>query len=154
MTTIDYTREAGRARTLRQRVNLDQLDYRRELARLASLGIPQRQLSKVLGISQPSLSSALKTAEKVSPTRPGFSGADPYEVCLRYSVGELSREQLIAELQRWDYVVPEPREHDHFDDLRFDTPGSFSDVERALNDGLIDGEAYDTVLEATADESR
>ncbi|WP_431030907.1 hypothetical protein [Plantibacter sp. RU18] len=154
MTTIDYTMEAGRARTLRRRVNLDQLDYRRELTRLASLGIPQRQLSKELGISQPSLSTALKTAEKVSPARPGFSGADPYEICLRYSVGELTRDQLIDELTRWDYVIPEAREHDFFDDLRFSTPGSFSDVGQARNEGLIDGDAYDLVLEATAYEPR
>lgn len=154
MTTIDYTVEAGRARTLRQRVNLDQLDYRRELTRLASLGCTQRQLSKVLGISQPSLSSALKTAEKVPPSRPGFSGADPYEVCQRYSVGELTREQLVDELTRWDYVTPANREHDYFDDLRFTTPGSFDDVGQAFDDGLIDTEVYDTVLAAVADEPR
>lgn len=154
MTTIDYAIEAGRARTLRQRVNLDQLDYRRELARLASLGGTQRQLSKVLGISQPSLSTALKTAQKVPPARAGFSGADPYEVCQRYSVGELTREQLIDELTRWEYATPAKREHDYFDDLRFATPGSFDDVGQAFDDGLIDAEAYDIVLAAVAGEPR
>ncbi|ALQ32644.1 hypothetical protein AA310_00115 [Arthrobacter sp. YC-RL1] len=154
MTTIDYAVEAGRARTLRQRVNLDQLDYRRELARLASLGCTQRQLSKVLGISQPSLSTALKTAQKVPAARAGFSGADPYEVCQRYSVGELTREQLIDELTRWEYATPATRERGYFDDLRFATPGSFDDVGQAFDDGLIDAEAYDTVLAAVAVEPR
>lgn len=154
MTTIDYAVEAGRARKLRQRVNLDQLDYRRELSRLASLGGTQRQLSKVLGISQPSLSTALKTAQKVPPAKPGFSGADPYEVCQRYAVGELTRDQLIDELTRWEYATPAKRERDYFDDLRFATPGSFADVGQAFDDGLIDVNAYDTVLAAVAGEPR
>lgn len=150
MTTIDYSIEAGHARTLRQQVHLNQLDYRRELARLASLGGSQREWARTLGISQPSLSSALKTAEKVPPARPGFSGADPYEVCQRYAVGQLTREQLIDELKRWDYVVREKREHDFFDDLRFSTPGSFDDVGRAFDDRLIDDKLYDTILSAIA----
>ena len=154
MTTIDFTAEAGRARTLRQRVNLDQLDYRRELSRLARLGGTQRQLSKVLGISQPSLSTALKTAQKIPPARPGFSGADPYEVCQRFAVGELTREQLIDELTRWQYATPAKREHDYFDDLRFATPGSFDDVGQAFDDGLIDADAYDTLLSAIAGEHK
>lgn len=150
MTTINYEVEAGRARTLRQRVNLDQLDYRRELSRLASLGGTQRQLSRVLGISQPSLSTALKTAQKIPPARAGFSGADPYELCQRYAVGELTRDQVIDELTRWDYAKVTKNEHDYFDDLRFATPGSIDDVAQARNDGLIDGELYDLVLDATA----
>lgn len=150
MTTIDYPMEAERARTLRQQLELNQLDYRRELSRLVSLGGSQREWARALGISQPSLSSALKTAEKVPPVRPRFSGADPYEVCQRYAVGQLSREQLICELARWDYVVPEKREHDYFDDLRFSTPGSFDDVVRALGDGLLGAELYDTILDAVA----
>lgn len=154
MTTIDFTAEAGRARTLRQRVNLDQLDYRRELSRLAGLGGTQRQLSKVLGISQPSLSTALKTAQKVPPARTGFSGADPYEVCQRFAVGELTREQLIDELTRWQYATVARRENDYFDDLRFATPGSFDDVGQAFDDGLIDADAYDTVLAVVAGEHK
>lgn len=150
MSIIDYAVEAGHARRLRQRVNLDQLDYRRELLRLRALGASQRELSKVLGISQPSLSSAMKTAVKVPPPRPGFSGADPYEVCQRHAVGELTREQLIDELTRWDYATVAVGEHDYFDDLRFSTPGSFGDVAQAFDDGLIDAEAYDAVLEAVA----
>lgn len=153
MTTIDVPAEAGKARKLRQRLSLDQLDYRRELARLAELGAPQVELSRVLGISQPSLSSALKKARETQPPREGFSGATSYEICQRYSVGELTREQVLDELKRWEYVVPEPGEHDYFDDLRFDTPGSFDDVARAHDDGLIDNEIYDAVLDHVAGEA-
>lgn len=153
MAIADYSTEAGRARTLRQQVHLNQLDYRRELSRLASLSGTQREWAKALGISQPSLSSALKTARTVSPVRPGFSGADPYEVCQRYALGELTREQLIDELTRWDYVVHEKREHDYFDDLRFSTDGSFDDVGRAHDDRLLGDELYDTILDAVAEKS-
>lgn len=147
MTTIDFAVEAATARKFRQRLDLDQLDYRRELLRLTALGASQNQLSKVLGISQPSLSSALKTAAKITQPREGFSGADPYELCQRYAVGELTRERLTDELSRWDYVRAEPvGERDYFDDLRFSERGSFDDVVRALDDGLIDGSIYDTVL--------
>jgi hypothetical protein len=147
VTTIDVPAEAGKARKLRQRLSLDQLDYRRELARLAELGAPQVELSRVLGISQPSLSSALKKARDTQPPREGFSGSDPFEICQRYAVGELTREQVIDELTRWEYVPLEPRQHDYFDDLRFDTPGSIEEIGRAFDAGLIDGEIHDTVLD-------
>lgn len=150
MGAVDFIFEAGRAIIMRQRAELDQLDYRRELVRLASLGGTQRQLAEALGISQPSLSSALKTAQKVPPVRPGFSGADPYEVCQRYAVGQLAREQLVDELTRWEYIKPEPVEHGFFDDLRFTTPGSFDDVVRACTSGLIDGELYDILLDPSS----
>lgn len=154
MAVVDLVREAGLARRLRQRVSLDQLDYRRELARLAALGGTQRQLSKVLGISQPSLSSALRTAHKVPEPRPGFSGADPYEICQRYAVGELTRVQLVDELTRWEYPSAEAGEHEFFDDLRFSQPGSFDDVGRALDDDLIGADIYDTVVATLASPAR
>lgn len=147
-TKLDLAKEARRARRLRQRLNLDQLDYRRELGRLAGLGATQRQLSAVLGISQPTLSTALKKAAEVIPPRQGFSGAEPYEICQRYAVGELTRDQLVDELTRWDYALPPIVDHDHFDDLRFSTPGSFDDVRNALQDGLIDADTYDVILDA------
>jgi len=146
MTTIDFAVEIATARKFRQRASLDQLDYRRELLRLTALGASQVQLSRALGISQPSLSSALKTAAKVPQPREGFSGADPYELCQRYAVGELSRESLVDELSRWDYVTEPVGERDYFDDLRFSVRGSFDDVVQALDDGLIDNAIYDAIL--------
>ncbi|MFZ4843983.1 hypothetical protein [Mycetocola saprophilus] len=147
MTIIDLAVEAANARKFRQRLDLDQLDYRRELVRLIELGASQNQLSRVLRITQPSLSSAMKTAVKVTRPREGFSGADPYELCQRFAVGELTREQVTEELSRWDYVAAQPVENqDYFDDLRFSKPGSFDDVVRAFDDGLIDGTIYDAVL--------
>ncbi len=152
MTTIDLSVETRRARTLRRRLDIDQLDYKRELARLATLGGTQRQLSALLGISQPSLSSALKTAEKVAPPVPGFSGSDPFEIAQRYSLGELTRERLIDELTRWEYA--DSQQTDGNNDLLFDVPGSFDDVERARDAGLIDGKTYNVILRILAEDSR
>lgn len=148
MSVIDLSAEVAKARVLRQRIELDQIDYRRELNRLAELNQPQRQISAALGISQPGLSTALKTAKKVPPARPGFSGASPYEICQRYAVNELTRDQVIDELTRWEYVIPEVIEHDYFDDLRFDTPGSLDDVVQAFHHGLIDADLYGVVIAA------
>jgi len=151
MTTIDLHVETRRARTLRQKLELDQMDYRREIARLSALGT-QRELAQMLRISQPSLSVALKKAETVAPARPGFSGASPYEVCQRYAVGEISREQLLDELTRWEYVIPPQVEYDYFDDLREEPPGSFNDVLLARNAGLIDDDIYGGLLDVLGED--
>jgi DNA-binding transcriptional regulator YdaS (Cro superfamily) len=151
MTTIDLHAETRRARTLRQKLELDQMDYRREIARLSALGT-QRELAQLLRISQPSLSGALKKAETVPPARPGFSGATPYEVCQRYAVGEITREQLVDELTRWEYVIPPKVEYDYFDDLREEPPGSFNDVLLARNAGLIDDDIYGRLLDVLAED--
>lgn len=152
MTTIDLHAETRRARTLRQKLELDQMDYRREIARLSALGT-QRELAQLLRISQPSLSGALKKAETVPPARPGFSGATPYEVCQRYAVGEITREQLVDELTRWEYVIPPKVKHDFFDDLREEPPGSFNDVLLARNAGLIDDDVFEEVLLAQPEDA-
>jgi transcriptional regulator with XRE-family HTH domain len=143
--------EVAKARTLRQRLALDRLDYDREVARLAGL-MSQSELSRQLRVSQPAINETVRKAEKLAPVRPGFSGATPYEIAQRYSVGELSREQLIEELSRWEYAPGQVT--NGYDDLLFDVPGSFDDVVRALNDGLIDDDTYEIILMADAEESR
>ena len=147
-----YVDEVGRALMLRNRMKVDQLDYRRSLSKLNSFGVSQRRIARDLNISQPSLSSALKTAEKVPALRPGFSGADPYEICLRYSVGDLTQEQVVDELVRWDYVTP-GLDEGSCGSLRFDVSGSFSGVRDACFDGLIEVELYNVVLERLVCES-
>ena len=70
MTTISYRPEVQRARTLRQRLDLDRLDYLRELRRLATV-MSQTELAVQLGVKQPTIHSALRTAAKVVEP-PGF----------------------------------------------------------------------------------
>jgi len=149
MTIIDQNPDAQAARRLRQKLAIDQIDYRRSLQRLAESKLPQRDLSEYLRISQPTLSSTLRSAKKTPPVREGFSGADPYEIAQRYAVGEISREQLVDELSRWDYE-PGPEPTDGYDTLIISVPGSFDDVVRAFSDGLIDAQLYDEILDAAS----
>ncbi|MGL4339999.1 MAG: hypothetical protein ACRCSP_06220 [Rhodoglobus sp.] len=144
----DVAAEGGVVRGLRNRVEVAELDFSRELLRLVGLGFSVRQLSRALRTDPLTVVKLVKAAQKVAPCREGFSGADSYELCMRFSVGRLTREELIEELTRWEFVPREVREHDYFDDLRFSTPGSFDDVGQAFDDDLIDDEVYDYLLRA------
>lgn len=131
-------------------VDVALLDYRRELKRLADAGNTQTEISRALHISQPSVSSALKTACAVPDVASGFSGAGPYEFCQRYAIGQIDRERLVDELARWEYApIPEP---DWLEDIvPSPGPGSWREVEEAAGNGLIDGELYETSLHASID---
>lgn len=145
MKILDMPADARPVVRARQRRECDDLDYRRELLRLVERGYTQRQVAHWLGIAQPSLSSALKTARTTPLPREGFSGASPKEICQRYAADFLSREQLVDELTRWDYAPM--AETDGYDSLLVDPPGSFAEVIAAADAGLIDDDVYDEVLE-------
>ena len=119
------------------------MDYRRTLVRAAATHT-QTEVAKVLHVSQPALSQQLKTAKKTPEVPEGFSGAGPYEICQRYAAGEIGREQLLDELARWPYTpIPQPV---WLDDITPSPgPGSFREVMRAADEGLIDGATYDEV---------
>ena len=151
MTTISYRPEVQKARALRQRLDLDRLDYLRELRRLATV-MSQTELASQLGVKQPTIHSALRTAAKVVEPVPGFSGASPYEIAQRYATGELTRAQIVDELGRWVYPSEAPT--DGYDSLLVSTAGSFGEVGRALSEGLIDGAIYDAILDRAADSSQ
>ena len=87
----ELTSESSRARAMRLRIDLGNIDYARELHRLTGLGASQHDLASALFISQSGLAAALTAAHQVLPTRPGFSGASPYELCQRFAAGRLSR---------------------------------------------------------------
>lgn len=128
-------------RQLRHRQILDRLDYLRALRRLAT-AMTQSDLARALGLTQPSISSALKSAAKVADPRPGFSGAGPYEIAQRYVAGELDRDCVIDELSRWavDPVAPSsPRTVDNRSDPRHE-------LRKAVRDGLLDEDTYQTIL--------
>ena len=76
--------------------------------------------------------------------KPGFSGASIREICDRYAVGLLSRDQIIDELQRWPY---EPRQT-----LRWfyenNTDLSSEYLELAYDRGLISEDIYDAVYDS------
>jgi hypothetical protein len=132
-------------RLLQQRQAVDRLDYLRGIRELAA-SMTQTELAKRLGLAQPSISSALRTAVKVPDVRPGFSGASPYEIAQRYAAGELPADQVVDELARWEYV-PRPAT-DGYDWLTAGSDvGTWAEVEKALRDGLLEDATYDAILE-------
>lgn len=131
---------AREARSLRRRSELDRLTYIRKVGELAALG-SQREIAKVLGIAQPNVHKTMKAAAAAPPLVDGFSGADPYEIAERYSIGELTLFQLVDELLRWDYP-PTKNRTDAYDDLVFSVPGSWDDVVRAQSHDLLPMDVY------------
>lgn len=144
MTMLDMPPEAKPAVRLRQRREIDEIDYRRELLLLASK-YTQRQVAHWLRITQPSLCTALKTAKATPMPREGFSGASPKEICQRYAADLISREQMVDELTRWEYAPM--AETDGYDSLLVDAPGSFAEVIAAADAGVIEADVYDEVVE-------
>lgn len=138
--------EAQAAVRARRRKEIDELDYRRELRKLAQLGYSQREMSRWLGIAQPSVLSALRTAAKVQMPLTGFSGATPLEICTRYAVGALERDQLVDELARFPYRAADV-ETDGSDALLVDPQGAWSEVSAAVRRGLIERDIYREVFE-------
>ena len=144
MTIAEVPAEARAAVLARRRKEIDELDYRRELRRLEECGYSQTQISKWLGIAQPSVLSALRTAAKVTMPLDGFSGATPYEICQRYAGGLIDRAQLVDELTRFPYV--EGGRTDGYDSLIVDPAGTWSEVSDARRRGLIENDVYEEVF--------
>ncbi len=136
--------EVATARRMRSRREVSGLDYLRALRQLAG-SMTQVELARSVGVTQPAISAALKSAAKVSEPRAGFSGADPYEIAQRYAAGDLGRDQVIDELARWDCRPGRPT--DGYDWTTGDV-GEFNEmVGKALDDGLLEPDTYDAILD-------
>lgn len=122
-------------RRLRHRHIIDRLDYLRGLRRLAA-GMTQADLAKELGLTQPSISSALKSAAKIPDPPAGFSGASVYEIAQRFTAGELGRDELVDQLSRW----PDATAFDRLSALEsLDSPDSVDSLDHPDSAGPPDG---------------
>lgn len=149
MTAVqDTVRELDELARARVRREVAELDYQRALVRAAQ-SHSQREIAHTVQLSQPSVSSALKTARRVAMPEPGQQWASPYEVCQRYAAGELDRDEALRVLCAWPYVEPEGKP-DPWDDLMLHTEGSIDDVVQAHGDNLIDDEMYAAIIQAYA----
>ncbi|MCJ1675748.1 hypothetical protein MT355_20970 [Rathayibacter sp. VKM Ac-2929] len=72
-----------------------------------------------------------------------FSGASPFDIAHLFATGALTREQAIEELGRWPYRSGSVS--DGYDWTTADE-GEFSEIGRAMTEGLIDDEMYDEIL--------
>jgi hypothetical protein len=144
MTIAEVPPAARDAMRARRRKEIDELDYRRQLRRLDENGYSQVQISKWLGIAQPSVSSALRTAASVPMPLEGFSGATPYEICQRYAAGLIDRARLVDELTRFPYA--QGGHTDDYDSLIVDPAGTWSEVSDSARQGLIEDDVYEEVF--------
>ena len=144
---MTVTRNPGVAAVvrLRRRQAVDRLDELRAV-QVLSKTMSQTELAKVLAISQPAVNKALKAAAKVPEVREGFSGGSPYEIVQRFAAGQIGREQLVDELGRWEYARTSAT--DGVDWLADEPVGTFEEVGRALDEGLIDEDTYTAILDA------
>lgn len=77
--------------------------------------------------------------------------AGPYAIAKLYAAGGIDRDTMIRELSTWPYAKNEGADAaaSEWDSTPYlDTPGSFAEVGKAFDEGLIDGEAYDEILSA------
>ena len=109
-------------------------------------GISQVEVARALRIAHPDAERLLEALEQAREPDGSLPG-DAYAVAERYAVGELSREQMRETLGAWDYS-PRRVMADYWDDVGVTREGSFGDtVGRAFDDGLIDGDDYDAILD-------
>lgn len=128
--------------------------YLRRLRQLHVQGYTQVRLAKIVGVSQPTVSDMLRRARIEAPDlRPGTHGGSAYEVAAKYAAGEIERGAALRELIGWPYESPaEPSPLEWVDGGTPAVEGSFNiQIGRALRDGLLTDEDYDTILDALAD---
>jgi transcriptional regulator with XRE-family HTH domain len=151
MSTVDQAVDLTAVRRLRHQHLIARLDYLRGLRQLA-VGMTQSELARALGLTQPSISSALKSASKLADPRPGFSGATVYEIAQRFTAGRLARDQLIDELGRWDY---EPQQTAGKLWVSLDgAADTMIELHKALRDGLLDTDTHQAIVERQRELSR
>lgn len=95
-------------------------------------------------LAQPTVHKMLKVAERDPEPPAGFSGATPMEICQRFDAGEFGRDELVDQLVRFPYA--EGGRTDGYDSLIVDPPGTWSEVSRAVEVGLIDEDVHEDVF--------
>lgn len=128
----------------RLRKDLAELDYRRELRRMAEAGFTSEQIAQWIWVPKESVEQAIDASERDLMLLEGFSGATPDEICRRYAVGQIDRAQLVDELVRFPYA--KRGENDGYDWLAILPPGTWSEVSAAVRYGYIDDELYGEVF--------
>lgn len=141
--TVDQPRDVeilSKLRKQRLLIEAEKLDYKRTLKAALVEKIPQKLIADTLGVSQPAVAKALKSASTVPDVLEDRDAATPYELCQRYAAGLITREDMIKELAGWPY--PPTPIADEFGDFQGAVSGTFDDVVLAENTGLINADDY------------
>lgn len=142
-TTVEHALE--QARHLRLVEDLASRDVLRAVRSAADLGALQREIAAALRVSQPAVVKMLQRQPADAPSIPaGHSGATPYEVAERYAAGQVSREQMRAELGAWHYA---PRQAPDIDEAGVPDLTTVDALDEALRRGLIDEDDYDAIAD-------
>ena len=108
----------------------------------------QVQMAEALGLSQPAVAKALKSAASTPDVLSGFSGASVMEVCQRFAAGFIDRDQVVHELVAWPYV--DEGSFDEFGEYTGPVSGTVDDLSVARGLGFIDDGVYADVLQGLA----
>jgi predicted transcriptional regulator len=144
---IDATAEVAKAKAA---VTVAEHKLLAQVQRAHAEGATQAEIATVLSVSQPTVHRILHEAREAQRPQ-GQLGADPYEIAQRYAVADITRQEMLDALIAWPYE-PETPHAGYWDDVGIAASGGFSlTVGRALDNGLISDEDYDTILRAIAD---
>ncbi|NLV80583.1 MAG: hypothetical protein GXY65_14850 [Rhodococcus sp.] len=141
--TIAFENDIERQlRAISPRAELERLEKLRAVLAAAEAGWSQRDIARRVGVEQPEISRLLKKAR----LRPDVRERTPREVLLRYAVGELTHEQMMTELEHWDYTFGGTPADDPAADVY--VRGTWDQIERAGD--LLSDEDYQRLFDATA----
>ena len=153
MTAPTDTQAPWRAVVAKAKARLDIADKDLAIAVAKAHAMPgatQVQIAALLGVSQPTVHRMLRQVTS-RQRRENPLGEDPYEICQRYALGQITREQLIDTLSRWPYDEdePAPGPMGEWDDSITGLPDeSFeATVGRAFSQGLLSADDYDAIVQ-------
>ncbi|ROP61111.1 hypothetical protein [Curtobacterium sp. ZW137] len=127
----------------REQQHLAEMELRRGIFELADLGIPQREIARLAGISQPEVSRRL--------TRRGLTAShpSPREVISQRQAGLIDSDTMVRELSTMAMTHRTPARDAGYDSAAAQT-GTAKELAAAFQDGLISEGEYETVRKAIA----
>lgn len=122
------------------------------LAALAAVeaGEDLNEVGRAIGLHPTDAAGLIEEARQLAPALPGRPGRSPEHVIMRYAAGEIGREELIETLGSWPYVASQPITEGLHDDYASFTPGSFDEVQRAVNLSYIDDDTFEEIVQRFA----
>ncbi|MGG7507457.1 hypothetical protein [Plantibacter sp. YIM 135249] len=131
----DEIAKAVRSRDLRQ---LADLDVRRSIFALADRGMSQREIAKLVELSQPEVHRRLKRRE-LTEAEPS-----PREIILRRATGILSTEAMMEALTHMALTSQPPKPEARFDGSATST-GTAKELASSFQEGLLSKDEYEAL---------
>lgn len=120
----------------------------RTIAAAVEAAPSQEAVAEALHTSQVNVSRWAAKGREIAAARGDQAASSPYEAALRYSLGEISRDQVIEILSTWEYRGWNNRTAGEQDDLLNTVAGSFDELIAAHADGLLEDDTYDAIADA------